>query len=53
MLQPFAQVSSNMLGDLLVTTMQEMTAPGYWVRTTETINPKTKIENIKQEKPPA
>jgi hypothetical protein len=53
MLQPFAQVSLNMNGDSSVATMQDMTSPGYWVSTAETIKPKTEIENIKQEKPPA
>jgi hypothetical protein len=42
-----------MISDLLVATMQDMTAPCYWVSTAETIKPKTEIENIKQEKPPA
>jgi hypothetical protein len=53
MLQPFVQVSPNTIRDLPVAIMQDMTSSDCWVSAAEIMNPKTEIENIKQEKPPA
>jgi hypothetical protein len=52
MLQPFAQVSPNMIRDLSVAIMQDMTSSDCWVSAAKIMDPKTEIENIKQEKPP-
>jgi hypothetical protein len=53
MLQPFVQVSPSTIRDLPVAIMQDMTSSDCWVSAAEIMNPKTEIENIKQEKPPA
>lgn len=53
MLQPSAQISSNMIRDLSIAIMQDVTSPDYWVRDAEIVIPKMNIENIKQEKPSA